>query len=623
MNQLDGDFVFVNKNAKSISLSSSKAGEKSWMDSHVRKRNAIRKKQSHQVHPQPLNTLNQTLRHRDELVFAAGQDHTSQSEELSQLKRKSSTRSRSVISNPELHACSCIDLEESAKVLATLSKIAAPLPMILSETRAHAGGHRSLAFFRRRTLLEAAGWADDYFWNTIALPLSDTQPTIFFALASLGSLHESLSSRDSSSKTAARNRSLELCNQAIQLTVAKDKDVPLVLLLPICVVFTTIQMFECVATAHANLRHGINLVAAARTQDAPMLSTTELDMLDTVEELFERYQCRLTLIMEPVSTLRQHRYIPSNAVEAPVIPFKFKNLYEARVYLERLNTWCYQLACTVYPDHDDLSYHIQPYHDRWLQAMSAFPHEEEHPLNYFATQRSIKLLKAARIASFILICTMNSNEQIVYDKYVGHFREIINLYEPCTACIKAKSRYQFTFGSDAGMIETLGLVASTCRESDIRQRAIDMLYKTARVEGAVTSRVAALIGAQWKAIEEEDLPTSMATPSMIPESRRVRLESLDFFTQVGMARLQFIRAPYVPGPDAGCVERWFKIREANSGNLKCFTDAAKIVKDLGPAETFRTYSVASNVTQGEKGMLPWPEAFTMKSSRLFFPIPRV
>ena len=100
-----------------------------------------------------------------------------------------------------------------------------------------------------------------------------------------------------------------------------------------------------------------------------------------------------------------------------------------------------------------------------------------------------------------------------------------------------------SFSADLGIVPPLYVVATKCRDSVIRRRAIQLLRSSSRREGMWDSQLSGLIGEWVASIEEEPLPGGEApSPEWgavrhVPADRRVMVYSVDFDLRSRFARL--------------------------------------------------------------------------------------
>lgn len=100
-----------------------------------------------------------------------------------------------------------------------------------------------------------------------------------------------------------------------------------------------------------------------------------------------------------------------------------------------------------------------------------------------------------------------------------------------------------SFSADLGIVPPLYVVATKCRDSSIRRRAIQLLRSSSRREGMWDSQLSGLIGEWVASIEEEPLPgEDPASPEAwggghVPPERRVMVCSVDFDLRARFAQL--------------------------------------------------------------------------------------
>lgn len=108
-------------------------------------------------------------------------------------------------------------------------------------------------------------------------------------------------------------------------------------------------------------------------------------------------------------------------------------------------------------------------------------------------------------ATAITLSAVTSTSEMVYDSFKSEFRYIVKAAELLIArsdsSLSAIQSSRFSF--DIGIVPPLHVVATKCREPNIRRRAVDLLFKSPRQEGMWDGVLSARIG-RWIISCEED-----------------------------------------------------------------------------------------------------------------------
>ena len=476
---------------------------------------------------------------------------------------------------------------------------------------------RCLDFFRHKTIVDGAGWADIPFWY-LALRLAPSQPSIFHALVSLSCAHESLSLTDKDQKKRVKAASWRNSNQAVRLAREYHSDRSMPMLLVLSVIFASTQMFEDVHVAHLHLTSGLKLIQEAERR-LNAWSAGEREVILLVRELFDRYHSRLMLVSGARTGFDELHLAAEEP--PPCIVEEFQSLFQARSCLEQICSW----AVNRPKDPRSSTYIKQQtklLNKRWLHALDRFSARSELGSGSW---RILNLLRASQIISSILIATIDATTEIVLDKYILDFRRVVELHQVNCAALGTKDRYHI--GLDSGMVDLLGFTAVACRDPLVRRQAIKLLLKSDRTEGSLTARTAAMVGKASLDIEEQDqdLPLECLSTRHIFESRRVRIYDLKFFLKAGVARIRFIRSPYTPWPGAEILERWYSMTD--SSEEPGFLDRSEIANlhHDNPKEAISAHASSPLLPSfgppfaGDGNSTP----SITPPSKVFFPIPRV
>lgn len=428
-NSLNRQFVFINKDKSSKSLTNSDGIEKQVIYGHVRR---------HMV--------------KDPLGFEV--DHINGESTITtslptRARRRKRAEKLTAASGSSHHGPTAIKIQESSYKVGSA---------ILAKELDVTPYSRSYAYFKMMTVSEATGFADVQFWNS-CLQLSSTSPAIFHALTSLGALHESLISADPISSEDAYRCSLMHCNRAIRATVDGDRP-SLPLLLVGNIIFATLQIFVDAPTAQKTLQSALPLVELAY-KDKHNLSESERALLDMTASMIQRYQSRLTLVLGPttiISAPTASRFIER---PPPKVPAGFDSLLQARRVLESISDWAWYQPMS--PGSLERSNTTQR---QWLKALKALS-GTLHPLS----TRSLNLLKIARLASACLIAAQHMARSTDFDQGFLFFRQILSLYRTSIALSSSKRIFFDIFDLDDDITDILTNIERSSPHEDARKQA--------------------------------------------------------------------------------------------------------------------------------------------------------
>jgi hypothetical protein len=398
---------------------------------------------------------------------------------------------------------------------------------------------RSYEYFRQMTISDAAGFADRQFWDA-SKQLSHKNEAVFHALTSLGALHESLMSPNEASRQESHRASLIHCNKAIRLVLDQSKVMSTPLILVTCVIFATIQVFADAPMASKTLHSGGRLLDLAQRQ-ASRLSSSERAVLDLVALMFVRYRSRITLVLLPTTVVTDHLNSLTGATDpVPKVPSTFDSLLQAREILQAICDWSFHAA----KSQDSLEITDKLQKD-WVQALAKLSSASLHPLSL----RSLNLLKIARLASACLISAQFMTQQHDFDEYFPSFKHVLNLHGDSFRLCRSTSIFTTVFDFNASILDILDLVSKRSTLETLKWEADAVLQvhhaRHQHSDGRATN-------------EEGSLPQMSSESSA--NNHSLRISSLDFFAQSGLARLRL--KPVLDHNGIDTVERWFSILDS-------------------------------------------------------------
>ncbi|RAL59201.1 hypothetical protein DID88_006656 [Monilinia fructigena] len=127
-------------------------------------------------------------------------------------------------------------------------------------------------------------------------------------------------------------------------------------------------------------------------------------------------------------------------------------------------------------------------------------------------------------ATAITLSAVTSTSEMVYDSFMNDFQYIVGAAELLVTRSEAtpsainSSRFNF----DIGIVPPLHVVATKCREPNIRRKAVGLLFRSPRQEGMWDGVLSARIGRWIISCEEDglDVPMRLETPYVQPDYRK-------------------------------------------------------------------------------------------------------
>lgn len=220
----------------------------------------------------------------------------------------------------------------------------------------------------------------------------------------------------------------------------------------------------------------------------------------------------------------------------------------------------------------------------WSDAFEPLFQSRMDPGTTHVERSGISALKMFQVNANILFLMMFCDTEVQFDAFMPHFKTIVDLgwevvaqderraalgltsggflresprYVPTispdtfarnnSTRIKNKTQIRIlqpSFSADLGIVPPLYVVATKCRDPNLRRQAIHILRSSARREGMWDSELTARI-AEWVMLVEEHDPRNPAGPAYdangdivvayngmtkmtIPEERRIMVKSVDF-----------------------------------------------------------------------------------------------
>ena len=457
--------------------------------------------------------------------------HSSRREEAKIRRHVQATRKRQASSEGETTYASASAAFAVDRPSRTRSYHAALAPVVFWRWKHFSAvEQRSLEFFRVRTCRDWTGWTDAPFWKTLVLQVCQQSEAIAKGLIALSALQESFETTESTSKAELESLSLLQSRQAVK-SAARSR-LSYFEALVSCLVLICLHNLQGCRGSFRLLGSGIKLLEHCEGR----FSTAEAETVEFfIRPLFDRLRCRPCRMSDAATALtlsvQRHRarnpaYDVSECVT--LVPHSFGSLEDARNCLGAILNWA----------HDTMPYRMRPEDPAmscFLKLLHTLQESWEGTLRKTVnfkddatSKNSLKLLVAACICGIILIETVGSHEEMIYDRYLSHFSGIMTLVEQTTASLDYPTA---SFGIDGGLLDIVAFVGTKCRDPMIRRRALQFLRRGMRMEGdRIASTTADILQAHIE-LEESGLSDVSSCINIPASHRRVLLYGRQYVAQ--------------------------------------------------------------------------------------------
>ena len=415
---------------------------------------------------------------------------------------------------------------------------------------------RAFLFFKTRTVYKIFGHHDAVEWLSILLHFGYTEEPIKHAIVAVASLHESIEPINKSVTLSRAQRTeaayimaLKHYNDAIKhlrevaLTVSAKPDVTMVL----CLLFTCFEQLRSGdAACFIHLMAGLRSVYSWRcnTKSYVNFSSFPRPTSDFINEkitpILQRLRVQFALCMDQRHTSSVAGTSP--CLPAPSIPNSYKTFSAARIDYDRTMNYVFStldqqhtLGSTI------LSKELLSTLDRWKRALDCSKTVHGDPDFQLCTRT---LLELYYHVSIIVTSTLHADNELVFDSHDDRFQQIVNLAEGIVqAWTPDSQQYKMLFSFDLGLASPVFLVASRCRRSSLRRRALQIMFQSPTYRGAWRDQYSGLCAERIIHIEEQGFSRLDLDP-YVPESQRIRKVSADLDEENGCIVMQYIYSPF-------------------------------------------------------------------------------
>ena len=432
-------------------------------------------------------------------------------------------------------------------------------PSLSSENALSDAERRAFAFFRSRTVHRVFGQQDAGDWVSVLLYLGHNEVSVKHAITALASLHESLEPNNTSTwirkspkqaSTTAEVLALKHYTEAIKslrfesLNMSSRPDLTMIL----CILFICFEQFRsgdaaCIVHLTAGLkllywwRSNTNNYTKLKEYSRPTLAL----MNEKITPVLQRLRVQFSLCMDS-------RHALSNTgikacLPAPSIPSSYASLDLARTDFDRGMNYVFSTL-----EKEQITNCPQPNMSpiiilqRWKDALDASDFATEPPQLRGCTR---KLLELYYYTSLIITGTYDTAEEVIFDDYLEVFQSIVNLTKEILERWKvASQQFSLLFSFDLGITPPMFLVASRCRDSQTRWKAVSLMFQPTFYHGVWRDQYSGLCAQRIVELEEEGLER-IGDSVYVPEHRRIRKISADIQEEDGQIVMNFVRWPYM------------------------------------------------------------------------------
>ncbi|KAE8391722.1 hypothetical protein BDV23DRAFT_152863 [Aspergillus alliaceus] len=400
---------------------------------------------------------------------------------------------------------------------------------------------RYFTFFQSYTMPMVVGYFHSEAWEKIVLQLGQTEPAVCHAIAALGALHEftednGMPNGELERKSCHRYSALDQYNRAIsalyQRLGSNDPHFRLVTL-ACCIVFIFFEFLqENYGAALTHLDNGLRILANPRGTTARSSiprSLYDQDASSLPEDALVRALARLDVQAAHFDSSSNPSLWPAEVhiSEIQSKHLELSNIHDAKEKLDPIinNIFRFRTKCDIVlrdpsGDHFDLHVEYQNMRLNLSDHMAAFDRfTARFCPRTVKEHRGIDLIRLHHLIMTLLLDTMLSLSEMVYDKYLPQMTKCVYMCERIINNLQAEyGNRPPTVLMDMGVILILSWLAIKCRDFKIRYRALDLLRTWPHREGPNLSTDFFCSCREAIEIEREGIGRA----GLLPEASRVR-----------------------------------------------------------------------------------------------------
>lgn len=356
-----------------------------------------------------------------------------------------------------------------------------------------------------------------------------------YAVNALGALHEERFLRKSIGKTGVDVSQVKTSFPLMQYSRALQglqsllsvPNVPMDLVLMCVLLMVHFEALrECFVPALVHVENAIRLLHSSTTFDARK-----------VEPSLVRSLMRLDVQGSMYLGMRVPGLPFYTAATDSNLPTTFHDLTQAR---DLINTWTCRMLHFMRVDADEHKFRepgnvplekIAKSHDfvqtfiQLDQMLWDFMHKPSVKLSV-REQHGLGMLRSRVKLNLILSATCLYSEATIYDAFLTEFEEILTI---CTYIMDSDNadRRLFSVSLDEGLLQPLFVIATNCRDSRLRHKALAQLRKLPAKEGIWHVEAMTRTAALCIKFEESGCETASPRCEDIPEWRRIHSAGFD------------------------------------------------------------------------------------------------
>ena len=352
-------------------------------------------------------------------------------------------------------------------------------------------------FFRSKTVDEIRGCFQSNLWEHLILQISHEEPSILHASIALGSMHRKYKERGVSTSAASLNdpahvfslrqyvKAIGSLRTRLQTTGdSRTREVSLIT----CLLFICLEMLQGQRIgALTHLQTGLRILSRTASQNdglssEPIQLVLKHDpdtVVDQLTDVFARLDYESTMFGQQSPHLR---FVPEQSVAMPYawVPATFFNIKEARQYLDTLSSAVFRFrGCLLETAKSSIT---DPIVDVATAILSQHAIARSLDLSSFPV-----LLEIQHFYVSFLISNCQSTKEMSCDSFNDDFKKILAL---STSYLKDKplesstaEPLHRTFTLESGVLPSLYLISTKCRDPILRRQAISMVYRATCQEG--------------------------------------------------------------------------------------------------------------------------------------------
>jgi hypothetical protein len=416
---------------------------------------------------------------------------------------------------------------------------------------------RSLQYFRAVVAQYLSGYFSSHFWKNLAFQVAQTVPSLRHGMIAIASHWENVVVPGILSRKMSHwqcdafalrqyNRAVSEMRSCLEVRNATSQGTVEVLVS--CLLFVCLEMAQNhYESACKQLSCGLFLFCEwdrARTKlaegEAGNERTGTGELESQIAHIFRRLMTQSLLF--PVRRMDEKLLVPDLTPRMPAVPERFDTVDEARdSFNDCMSTVLHGVKSRDLPS--SVAVAGTSFLKRWSTAFSDL-RQQAAKRRDMGEQRNCVLLELQRLAIYLWALSSSFTSEMDFDDWLPEFSQLVTLAKQLIddkhAAIKnGKVLYYHKF--DTGIILPLYLVASRCRDPNLRRQSIHLLDIGPRQEGIWNAEILKCLAERTMQIEETGLE-HVESCKDVPLWARVRLEDASLLTSERRIAAVFVRS---------------------------------------------------------------------------------